>query len=134
MVKDLSQEHYLNKADLSRYFGISRQKAIQLFTWADKIDTSELAHIGSTRTKSGSQSPAECCTSTWHPRTKKCGRCTRAIRKSSSDILLSLQLYQILEVKMNELVENIITIGFITGIIPFALSIILIGAVGVLLG
>lgn len=35
---------------------------------------------------------------------------------------------------MNELVENVITIGFITGIIPFALSIILIGAVGVLLG
>ena len=35
---------------------------------------------------------------------------------------------------MNELVENIITIGFITGIIPFALSIILIGAVGLLLG
>lgn len=35
---------------------------------------------------------------------------------------------------MNELVENIITIGFITGIIPFALSIILIGAMGVLLG
>ena len=35
---------------------------------------------------------------------------------------------------MNELVENIITIGFITGIIPFALSIVLIGAVGVLLG
>ena len=35
---------------------------------------------------------------------------------------------------MNELVENIITIGMITGIIPFALSIVLIGAVGVLLG
>ena len=47
---------------------------------------------------------------------------------------MSLQLYQILEVKMNELVENIITVGMITGIIPFALSIVLIGAVGVLLG
>ena len=42
MTKDLSQEHYLNKADLSRYFGISRQKAAELFKWADKIDTSEL--------------------------------------------------------------------------------------------
>ena len=35
---------------------------------------------------------------------------------------------------MNELVENIITIGFLTGVIPFALCIVLIGAVGVLLG
>ena len=35
---------------------------------------------------------------------------------------------------MNELVENIITVGMITGIIPFALSIVLIGAAGVLLG
>ena len=44
-MKDLSQEHYLNKADLSRYFGISRQKAIQLFTWADRIDTEELGRF-----------------------------------------------------------------------------------------
>ena len=42
MTKDLSQEHYLNKADLARYFGISKQKANLLFTWADKIDTAEL--------------------------------------------------------------------------------------------
>ena len=31
---------------------------------------------------------------------------------------------------MNELVENIITVGMITGIIPFALSIALIGFAG----
>lgn len=34
----------------------------------------------------------------------------------------------------NDLLENLIMIGILTGIIPFALSIILIGAVGVLLG
>ena len=45
MTRDLSQEHYLNKADLSRYFGISRQKANLLFTWADRIDTEELGRF-----------------------------------------------------------------------------------------
>lgn len=42
MTRDLSQEHYLNKADLARYFGISKQKANQLFAWADQIDDQEL--------------------------------------------------------------------------------------------
>lgn len=34
----------------------------------------------------------------------------------------------------NDFIDNIITIGILTGIIPFALSIILIGTVGVFLG
>ena len=41
-MKDLSSEIYLNIVDLSRYFGISRAKAKQVFTWADAIDDKEL--------------------------------------------------------------------------------------------
>lgn len=41
-MKDLSSEIYLNIKDLAQYFGIPRAKAKQLFTWADKIDTTEL--------------------------------------------------------------------------------------------
>lgn len=38
------------------------------------------------------------------------------------------------KIKFDEIIENIITVGMITGLIPFILCSILIGAVGVFLG
>ena len=38
------------------------------------------------------------------------------------------------EIKFDEIIENTITVGMITGIIPFLMCSILIGAVGVFLG